>query len=149
DGDNQFQQSTRNPVALLYQYEGQATSKRVITNFTADYRLPFVPGLRFNLNVGLDYSELEGSNFRPITSSVVIQDIPNQEFYSGINRNTLLDFYFNYKKTLDAIDTDIDVTAGHSYQEFYISSDSLYTENNEWKKAPTSINRNALESYFA
>lgn len=149
DGANQFQQSTRNPVALLYQYEGEATSKRVISNFTADYNLSFVPGLRFNLNVGLDYAELEGSNFRPLTSAVVIQDIPNQEFYSGINRNTLLDFYFNYKTNLDFLDTDVDLTAGHSYQEFYISSDSRYTENNEWRKAPTTIDRNALESYFA
>lgn len=149
DGENQFQQSTRNPVALLQQYEGEATSKRTITNFNVDYLLPFVPGLRFNLNLGLDYSELEGSNFRPVTSAVVIQEIPNQEYYSGINRNTLLDFYFNYKTKLDAINTDIDLTAGHSYQEFYISSDSRFTENNEWKKAPTTIDRNALESYFA
>lgn len=149
DGDIQYQQSTRNPVALLNQYQGEATSKRVITNFTADYQLPFIQGLRFNLNIGLDYAELEGSNFSPLASATVIQKIPNQEFYSGINRNTLVDVYLNYKHFLEAINTDIDLTAGHSYQEFYISSDSRYTKNSMWVTDPTSINRNALESYFA
>ncbi|HET8839230.1 MAG TPA: SusC/RagA family TonB-linked outer membrane protein [Flavobacteriaceae bacterium] len=149
DGENQFQQATRNPVALLYQYKGEATSKRAIANFKADYKFRAVKGLRFNLNLGVDYAELEGSNFRPINSAIVLQDIPDQEFYSGINRNTLMDFYFNYKKPITSINTEVDLTAGHSYQEFYISSDSRFTKNNEWETRPTSINRNALESYFA
>lgn len=149
NGAQQFQQATRNPVALLNQYRGHAKNKRIITNFKLDYQIPFVEGLRFNMNLGLDYSELEGSNFRPVTSAVVIQDIANQEFYSGMNRNTLMDFYFNYNTEIEAIDTDVDITAGHSYQEFYISSNSRYTDKNKWVTAPITINRNSLESYFA
>lgn len=149
DGDEAFQISTRNPVALLYQSEGEATSKRAIVNLTADYRFQYVPGLRFNINAGVDYAELHGSNFRPLESATVIQDIPYQEFYSGINRNLLLDLYFNYEKTIEAIATEVDLTAGHSYQEFYISSDRRYTKNNQFEAVPISINRNALESYFA
>ncbi len=33
--------------------------------------------------------------------------------------NTLLDFYLNYKKDFDAINSGLDVTAGYSWQRFY------------------------------
>ena len=146
--DEALQQATRNPLALLLQNDSQGETKRVIANFNVDYRIPLIEDLRFNLNAGVDYADNEGYNYTPTTSAVVIQDIPNEEFYGGFNRNTLLDFYFNYKPFIDAISTNLDVTVGHSFQEFYIESDSRFTENNEWVVRPTSINRNALESYF-
>lgn len=142
-------QATRNPVALLQQYDASARNRRNITNLNVDYTFHFLPELRFNLNAGFDYSELTGSSFRPVNSAANNQDIAFQENYSGLNRNTLLDFYFNYKKNLESLNTELDVTAGHSYQEFFISSDNTFTESNAFLTQPTIINRNALESYFA
>lgn len=147
--DEALQQATRNPVALLLQRDSEGETKRVISNFNVDYDLPFLEALTFNLNAGIDYADNEGFNFVPVTSATVIQNIPNEEIYGGFNRNTLLDFYFNYKPFLESLDTEIDLTAGHSFQEFYIESSRRYTENNEWVVAPRIINRNALESYFA
>ena len=147
--DQALQQATRNPVALLRQRDAQGETQRVITNFNVDYRLPFINDLRFNLNAGVDYAENDGYTYVPTTSATVIQDIANHEIYGGFNRNTLLDFYFNYKPFVDAIDTNVDLTAGHSFQEFYSTSQSRYTENNDWVQGERAINRNALESYFA
>lgn len=147
--DEALQQATRNPLALLLQRDAEGETKRIITNFNIDYRLPLIDDLRFNLNAGVDYADNEGFNFVPLSSAVVIQDIPNNEIYGGFNRNTLLDFYFNYKPTVDAINTNLDFTVGHSFQEFYMENNSRFTENNEWVVRPTTINRNALESYFA
>ncbi len=147
-----LQQATRNPLALLEQYTGEGSTKRIISNFNIDYRIPFVDDLRFNLNAGVDYSENDGNNFRPTTSAVVLQSIAAEENYWGFNRNTLLDFYFNYKPYIDAISTNVDLTVGHSYQEFFISSQLEYTDENvegNWFLEPISLNRNALESYFA
>lgn len=147
--NDEMRQATRNPVALLMQYDAAAKNYRNITNLDVNYYVPFISGLRFNLNAGFDYSELEGSSFRPVTSAANNQNIAYEEYYSGINRNTLLETYLNYKTLIEPINTNLDITAGHSYQEFYIESDRRYTESNAWFVAPTSINRNALESYFA
>ena len=147
--DEALQQATRNPVALLLQRDAEGETKRVISNFNVDYRFPFAENLRFNMNAGVDYAENEGFTFMPVTSATVIQDLPNHEIYGGFNRNSLLDFYFNYKPYIDAISTSVDLTAGHSFQEFYSTSQSRYTADNAWVQGLRSINRNALESYFA
>lgn len=147
--NDELRQATRNPFALLLQNNNNAENKRTISNLNIEYGFPFLPELKFNMNAGIDYSELEGAQFRPLTSAVVGESVPFENYYWGINRNVLLDFYFNYKTNLDNLDTKIDLTAGHSYQEFFISSQSRFTQNNVLQTFPRSINRNALESYFA
>lgn len=138
-----------NPVFTLDNNNNRARNKRNITNFNIDYNLPFLEGLKFNLNAGLDYSELSGKQYSPASPNKP-GSINYINFYEGFNRNTLLDFYFNYKTSLESINTDIDLTAGHSYQEFYIKSDRRETETSgALVERPTIINRNALESYFA
>jgi iron complex outermembrane receptor protein len=147
-----LQQATRNPVALLLQREDEGKTKRLITNFNIDYRIPLIDDLKFNLNAGLDYSENDGFNIRPTTSAVVLQDIADEEVYWGMNRNQLLDFYFNYKPYVESLSTAVDFTVGHSYQEFFISSQQRYTDaavEGNWVLNPITIDRNALESYFA
>ncbi|MBZ9730011.1 SusC/RagA family TonB-linked outer membrane protein [Salegentibacter sp. JZCK2] len=142
-------QATRNPLALLRQLDARGTTKRNITNLNAEYKFHFLPELKFNVNAGIDYSENDGYNRRPLTSAANNQDIPFAEDYGGLNRNTLLDFYFNYKNDIDFLDTEVDLTAGHSFQEFYISSQRTATVTNNVQEFPRNINRNALESYFA
>jgi len=141
-------QATRNPLALLEQLDGRGVTKRNITNLNAEYKFHFLPELKFNVNAGFDYSENDGYNRRPLTSAANNQDIPYFEDYGGFNRNTLLDFYFNYKNDIDFLDTEIDLTAGHSYQEFFITSKRTATVSNNIQDFPREINRNALESYF-
>lgn len=138
-----------NPVFSLDNNNNRARNTRNITNFNVDYDLPFLDGLKFNLNAGIDYSEISGKEYR-LASPTNPGSFNYQNFYTGFNRNTLLDFYLNYKKSLESINTNIDLTAGHSYQEFYIKSDRSETESaGGLVPRATIINRNALESYFA
>lgn len=138
-----------NPVFALANNNNRARNQRNITNFNIDYNLPFLEGLKFNLNAGLDYSELSGKQYVG-ASPKNAGSFNYRNFYEGFNRNTLLDFYFNYKTTLESINTDIDLTAGHSYQEFYIRSDRSETETSgSFVPRDPIIDRNALESYFA
>ena len=138
-----------NPVFALANNNNRARNKRNITNFNIDYNIPFVDGLKFNLNAGLDYSELSGKQYVG-ASPKNAGSFNYRNFYEGFNRNSLLDFYFNYKTTLESINTDIDLTAGHSYQEFFIRSDRRETETSgSLVRRDPIINRNALESYFA
>lgn len=145
---SEMTQATRNPLAILEQNDNNANNYRTITNLNVDYQIPFIEGLKFNLNAGIDYSELDGYQIRPLTSAIVGDAIPFEQFYTALNRNSLLDFYFNYRTELEAINTKLDLTAGHSFQEFYRRDDQRITEDNQFVER-YNINRNALESYFA
>ncbi|WP_189603452.1 SusC/RagA family TonB-linked outer membrane protein [Salinimicrobium marinum] len=147
-----LQQATRNPVALLMQRDNGGRTQRIISNFNVDYRIPLIEGLRFNMNAGIDYADNEGRNFSPISSATVLQSIPAEENYWGYNRNTLLDFFFNYKPYIESLSTAVDLTVGHSYQEFYTTDQQEFTDQNVegfWILNNRNIDRNALESYFA
>ncbi|WP_339755829.1 SusC/RagA family TonB-linked outer membrane protein [uncultured Winogradskyella sp.] len=135
-----------NPLFILDEYESRQTIKRVISNFNIDYKLPFLEGLRFNLNAGIDYAENNGHRFEPANPNNV-GGFTTNETSSGLNRNTSLDFYLNYKKDIESINTKIDLTAGHAFQEFYIRS--FFDRTTNTNITQTDINRNALESYFA
>lgn len=122
------------------------TVKRAITNFNIDYKFWFLKELRFNLNAGIDYAENNGHRFEAARPNVD-NSVPLNEVSSGLNRNTLLDFYLNYKKNIESLNTTIDITAGHSFQEFYI--EGFFDRVSNAPISQTDINRNALESYFA
>ncbi|WP_179021893.1 SusC/RagA family TonB-linked outer membrane protein [Winogradskyella forsetii] len=135
-----------NPLFLLENYDDRQTIKRVISNFNIDYKFWFLKDLTFNLNAGIDYAENDGHKF--------IKANPNNaggfdtnEVSNGLNRNTSLDFYLNYKKDIESINTKIDLTAGHAFQEFYI--EGFFDRTTNTNITQTDINRNALESYFA
>ncbi|NNE31242.1 MAG: TonB-dependent receptor, partial [Winogradskyella sp.] len=137
-----------NPLFLLDNdnYDNNQTIERVIANFNVDYKFWFLKELSFVLNAGIDYAENEGSRYEapnPNNSGA----FPVNEVSNGLNRNTSLDFYLNYKSDIESIDTNIDLTVGHSFQEFYISG--FFDRTTNTNISQTDINRNALESYFA
>lgn len=136
-----------NPLFLLETNQDRQTIKRVISNFNIDYKLPFLEGLRFNLNAGVDYAENNGARYNSANPNNA-DAFTTTAFSNGLNRNTSLDFYFNYKKDIESINTKIDLTAGHAFQEFYIRSNLNQTSGPNTLSV-TDKNRNALESYFA
>ncbi len=146
---NQQNLATRNPVALLELYDDRNQTRRSITNLNAEWKLPWVDGLKAVVNAGFDYSDVQGSTYRPLTSAANTSNINQFSRYDGFNRNLLLDTYVNYQNEIDAVATEIDATLGHSFQEFYSYSNSTGTEQDQVFDYPASINRNALESYFA
>lgn len=116
---------TANPLALLELREDEAQATRFIGNFRANYRLPFLPDLRINLNMAYDYSSSEGTSFTP--------DFAAWSYFQGgytgnywQNRTTqLFDFYLNYTRELEGIQSNIDLTAGYSYQRFWNEGSSF------------------------
>ncbi len=112
-----------NPLALIDLREDNSTVNRYIANASADYRLSFIPALRLNLNLAYDYSKGEGTVVVPTTASFAFDLINgggvNNE-YSQTKKNTLLEFYLNYKKTFG--DHDLDLMAGYSWQHFEVDN---------------------------
>jgi len=111
---------TPNPVEQLMEADNRSNVKRVIGNIQFDYKIPFVSGLRANLNMATDYTESKGYNNRPPTSpsNLTAPYWGKMNDFSGKNYNDLLDFYLNYTKDISQISSKIDATAGYSWQHF-------------------------------
>lgn len=120
------QLAPRNPVSLLEQKVDKSTVKRSVGNLQFDYKLPFLPDLRANLNLGYDVSEGKGTVYISDSAAFSYQRFTTGGVsYSGQNTqylqkksNTLLEAYLNYTKDIPAIKSRVDAVAGYSYQDF-------------------------------
>ena len=113
--------SPTNPVAMLNEVNNTAEVWRSYGNLQVDYALHFLPDLHLNLNLGYDVSKNE-------TVNTTAQNSPqswrgNWKDGAGtisnhyeLQRNTLLEFYANYKKEIESIKSNIDLMAGYSWQ---------------------------------
>ena len=112
-----------NPLALLELRSDQSTVQRYLTNVAADYRFQFLPALRANLNLAYDYSKGEGTVVVPNTASFAFDAINgggvNNE-YGQTKKNSLLEFYLNYKKDIGK--NALDLMAGYSWQHFEVGN---------------------------
>lgn len=117
----------RNPLSLLEQKEDNGTVNRVLGNVQLDYKLPFVPGLNANLNVGYDGSSSEGTVVWPATAANVYNVKGSKSEYSQTKSNKLLEYYMKYTRKLDKIRSNIDIMGGYSYQDWLTESPAYPT----------------------
>ncbi|WP_026754910.1 TonB-dependent receptor [Sediminibacter sp. Hel_I_10] len=155
DADGVRNLAPRNPVSLLELRDNRQRAKRNISNIQLDYKFHFLPELRLNVNAGIDYEEYDGRYFTNAAAgfnNLNANQFASRGSYFGINKNRLLDFYLNYKKSLNSVITSVDLTAGHTYQRFYNISESrdLNTGTGEFNAViPPVPFQLILESYFA
>lgn len=122
-----------NPMGLLEQRDNHANVYRSNGNLQLDYSLHFLPDLHLNLNLGYDVMK---SNLVDNWAANSATAYKNHEHYGGaynfdqyqFRSNTLLNFYLNYKKYVESIYSNFDVTAGYDWQRFY--NDGHYTGAN-------------------
>lgn len=119
--------ANNNPVAMLEQTDNQSEANRIIGNMLAEYKLPFFPDVKVNLNLGFDRTGTDGANKAPITAEFVRSGltttlIGRNNSYSARNQSELLDLYFTYAKEMGS--HKVDVTLGYGWQHFYRGSKS-------------------------
>lgn len=120
--------ATRNPLQLLEDVNSHNDSWSSSGNLQIDYALHFLPELHFNLNLGYQVSL---NDCKSITAANSVMNWQNNGLLGNnaagaatrykwweLQRNTLLDFYVNYKKEFEAIKSNLDVMAGYSWQRF-------------------------------
>lgn len=117
-GDTINTLATRNPVGLLNEREDRSTISRSFGNAVLNYSVPFVQGLRANLNLGYDVSSANGRTFVPAYAASFFTQSGQNNQYSQKRNNKTLEFYLNYVRDLRKISSRVDVTAGYSYQDF-------------------------------
>lgn len=114
-----IQVATKNPVSLLEMREDKADAYNFIGNSQFDYKLPFFPDLKFNLNLGIDYSKSDGHKFNsPLAASEFIYGGSVAD-WDQTRTNTSLDFYSQYTKDLDFLNSKFDIMGGYSWQNYW------------------------------
>jgi len=128
--------ATANPVARLNETDNKSTDRRSIGNIQFDYKIPGIDGLRANLNLGYDYALAFGHNNVLDSTQWIYLPVAmggQKIYYNTVDRNTLGEFYLNYKKDLKSILSTIDATGGYSYSDFYTNGNTIqssYTGSN-------------------
>jgi len=120
-----------NPVAQLDMTDNTSVIKRSIGNVQLDYKMPFLPDLHANLNLGYDYAESKGhNNVRDSTQWVYIPVIAGGRInnYDETRKNQLIDFYLNYKKEIPSAKSAVDLTVGHSWAHFHREGNSTSSD---------------------
>jgi iron complex outermembrane receptor protein len=117
-------QSTDNPVAMLEQREDKSNANRIFGNVALDYKMHFLPDLRANLNLAYDKTSNDGTVFAPNTAMFTTSGYGFGYYneYTYENENKQLDFYLDWNKNLENIDSDLGLMGGYSYQKFYTES---------------------------
>ena len=119
--------ATTNPIAQLEEQDDRATANRFIGNAQFDYKSFIVEGLRFNVNLGIDWARSGGltevaqgseASFHSTSQS---GSGSHTDYHYG-RMNTTFEAYADYNKTKG--DHFMDVMAGYSWQRFYSDSDS-------------------------
>lgn len=105
-----------NPLGMLEQTFDKQKPMRSIGNLQLDYKFHFLPELRANVNLGYDASSNEGTKFIPANAATNFLDGGRFEQGKQNRFNSVFDFYLNYAK--DIAKHRIDVTVGHSYNNF-------------------------------
>lgn len=126
--DNPVEQGSSNPVALLNMRDDNSNANRIIGNIQLDYKFHLIPELRANLNLGMDHSKSSGEVIVPDYAPWVYDPLNGggtYNYYEQEKKNELLDFYLNYNKDLQSIESNIDVMAGYSWQHFWRADSSL------------------------
>lgn len=168
---------TLNPVSLINEYNSSSKVYQSIGNLQLDLAMPFLRELHANLNLGYNLSRSNVNNIwaanspmswkngsdllLPDPDNPAVMKIQNVKDGEGryfhehqVKANLLLDFYLNYKKDFDAISSNLDATAGYSWQSFRWQGNSFTQVNTGEHKGfqayPTNYYRNDLKlvSFF-
>lgn len=134
NGNYNFKTGSSNPLAILEQRSRPERILRFLGNIEFDYSLPFIKGLRANVNLGLDASQARIREFysdNSVNTYTFNQTNPNAQtnylFNPGLNysedqtsTNTTADTYLAYSKGLQGALKKFDVQLGYSYQNFKV-----------------------------
>ena len=125
--------STLNPLGMLESRNNYSEVLRSNGNLQLDYAFHWLEDLHLNLNLGYDMSRSKEHNIVAENSPLAFKNAKNDgastDYYCFQRKfNTLLDFYANYKKDFEEIYSNVDVTAGYSWQRFTASGWNNGTE---------------------
>lgn len=128
--DNCNTMANQNPVALLNDKKDVSRANRFLGNAQIDYKIHGLEDLRLNLNLGIDYTNSDGTVDVAPNTEQSMHSTQQQEAggnasgyhtnYSQKKLDQTLEFYADYSKTLGK--HSFEIMAGYSWQHFYTES---------------------------
>ncbi|MGQ0815068.1 MAG: SusC/RagA family TonB-linked outer membrane protein [Gemmatimonadota bacterium] len=111
--------SADNPVAILGLASDHGTTFRSLGNVQADYQLPFISGLKANVNFGYDITKATRETFTPSTlHSQLKTGTGGSKFRRDDTfQSALVETYLNYAAPLRGLPGTVDLTGGYSYAQ--------------------------------
>ena len=141
-----------NPLSQLYDPHNVNETWRSMGNVQLDYKIHGFEDLRFNLNLGYDFSRTTGDKYNELGGILSKRNGSSDyyETYANQNSNTLLEFYGNYNKDFDI--HHLDVMAGYSWQHNYVKYNQSQYYNDDrsqlYQQNPTDRREYYLVSFF-
>lgn len=105
----------KNPVAMLDLYHNLSDVRRSFGNIQLDYRLPFLPDLHANLNLGYDVARGYGTIKVPAYAAQNFLDTGQNNQYRNKTGNAVAEFYLSYDRNIKTIKSHVTTTAGYGY----------------------------------
>lgn len=120
-------QSADNPVAILNLASAKGTTYRSVGNLQATYALPYIDGLKGNVNLGYDVAKVTSETFTPTVLHGELKSGQDGYDYRAdpSQLNTVLDMYLNYVHELGVVPGNVDVTGGYSYSQSHAETPSV------------------------
>ncbi|KQR72458.1 SusC/RagA family TonB-linked outer membrane protein [Pedobacter sp. Leaf176] len=143
----------RNPLALIEQQDNHGNAARSFGNARFDYSFHFLPELHANLNLGYDVSKGYGYTRVPIIAAQSASTSGSYLNRKNTEHNKFSEFYLNYAKNVESINSRFDVTAGYGYYD-NSATNFNYTSYKGTGEAlvtpvfPFSVERQKLLSYY-
>ncbi len=112
-------QSADNPVAILALATDHGTTYRSVGNVQTAWHVPFLEGLKANLNLGYDVTKADRETFNPTALHSQKKSGTGGTDYRTDQTmlNTALETYLNYAAPLNFLPGNIDLTGGYSYTQ--------------------------------
>jgi len=145
--------AVRNPLGLIKQYKSTSKINRMVGNLDLDYKMHFLPDLKFHATLGYDYAKGKGKVYVP-AEATQYNTTYGRDYAYGPQKNTnrLLTTYLNYNKYVESWKSNIEATVGYDYQHWK-STTPAYSELNTKGEAQTTYaaadERHVLISYYA
>ncbi len=145
------------PLSMLYDKNNYSRVYRFIGNVAVDYKVHGFEALRFNLNLGLDWSKSDEHDGVAVGSYQAYRDTEARgigQYTNTVNlrRNQLLEFYADFNKEWGM--HHLDVMAGYSWQHFYNAGQGITYFNGtmerkgDMSRYPRSQEENYLVSFY-
>jgi iron complex outermembrane receptor protein len=116
-GDFKALQSADNPIAILDLATDRGITYRSLGNIQTRYRVPFLEGLRANVNLAYDVTRTDRQTFSPSVLHAQQKSGNGGSDYRAnqSQTNTTFDGYLDYGRPLGVVPGSIDLTGGYSY----------------------------------
>ena len=119
-----------NPLSDLAAITDRGQTWRGIANIEAKYLLP-IDGLSATVRTGFDLAQSQRTSFSPSFAQQEVETSRGGRFDRSNPRqfNTVFEAFTNYSRTLGAPSTNLDLTAGYTYEEQAGDYPYFYTQD--------------------